>query len=135
MKKDAAEFKKRYGKDWKSVMYATATNQAMAEQTTTQLQSQKYTDVMADVTKELENILSMVARELNISQLSQDEQQEFLDSAVATLASKLSVPSQLMGQAVTEMSMAAGGVEGAAAGGARVAKRNKKSLIGEEDDD
>lgn len=31
MKKDAADLKKRYGDDWKSVMYATATKQAMAE--------------------------------------------------------------------------------------------------------
>jgi hypothetical protein len=31
MKKGEAGFKKRYGKDWKSVMYATATKQAMKE--------------------------------------------------------------------------------------------------------
>lgn len=31
MKKDAADLKKRYGDEWKSVMYATATKQAMAE--------------------------------------------------------------------------------------------------------
>ena len=28
MKKDKEDFKKRYGKDWESVMYATATKQA-----------------------------------------------------------------------------------------------------------
>lgn len=31
MKKKTAEFKERYGKDWKSVMYATATKEAMNE--------------------------------------------------------------------------------------------------------
>lgn len=33
MKKKTAEFKDRYGKDWKSVMYATATKEAMNENT------------------------------------------------------------------------------------------------------
>jgi hypothetical protein len=33
MKKDEADFKKRYGEDWKKVMYATATKMAMKEST------------------------------------------------------------------------------------------------------
>jgi transcription initiation factor TFIIIB Brf1 subunit/transcription initiation factor TFIIB len=128
--------------DDKRYAIATSTAKRVAEQTTTQTttqqQSQKYTDAMADATKKLEDILSMVARDLNIAQMPQEDQQDFLNSAIATLASKLSVPSQVVEDAAaalqTEIStVAGGGLEGG--GNAWNSKRNNKSLIGEEDDD
>lgn len=63
MKKNFADFKKRYGKDAKSVMYATATKQAMKEEAE---QEEQYEDLMEAVNahKEEEEIVEIYAQVL-----------------------------------------------------------------------
>lgn len=79
MKKNFSDFKKRYGEDAKSVMYATATKQAMKEET---VEEQKFEDIMEAVKAHKEEqelveayaaILESIYEELE----TDEEKQEF----------------------------------------------------------
>jgi hypothetical protein len=100
------------------------------EPSSTEIQNQKFGEELAIARGGIQDILKSISQNLNLPQMPEKERQEFIDSTVATLSSMLTSPG------IAEASgMAGGGIAGMSGANAWAPKRNKKTLIGEEDDE
>ena len=86
LKKKKKDFKNRYGKDAESVMYATATKQAMLPEEL----SQQTDDIIRKSVKQM--LASVVARipELNLPNITPDEKAALAEPLVDAIASQIS---------------------------------------------
>ena len=82
MKKKKADFKKRYGKDWKKVMYATATKHAMSEEV-----NAEYENKLRDQIKMM--LGNIAVRIPELSQSTPEEKANLMDPLVGSVLAQL----------------------------------------------